>query len=207
MAVVGAALIAVPLLLTMQFAALSNRPDDQLEQALQGSLLSGQPRDAGGRQHLRLAPEPDYWGPNYDTLPEVALTDESFNYLFVGAVPIILLLWFGIAGGGLLRRGRRADRAALLVGAALHARPLHAAVSPGVRLCAGLNLFRRPVDGSFVFVAALRVLRRASARRLRARRLAAAARPAHGCGGGRQRSPSSPRRWCSRRAPAMPATR
>ena len=47
-----------------------------------------------------------YWGPNFDTLPEVGATDRSFNYLFVGAATTIVVLWFGIAGGGLRVAGR-----------------------------------------------------------------------------------------------------
>ena len=45
----------------------------------------------------------DYWGPNYDTLPEVGATDKSFNYLFIGAAPTIVLVWFGMVGGLLMR--------------------------------------------------------------------------------------------------------
>ncbi len=69
------------------------------------------------------SPRSTYWGPNFDTLPEVGATDRSFNYLFVGAAPTIVLLWLGIAGGGeVVRRGRR-----LLTGAAARRPALHAA--------------------------------------------------------------------------------
>ena len=87
MAVLGLALIAAPMLLTMQFAALSNRPAITLDHALLGSL-----HPAGLAQlvvaNIFGSHRADYWGPNVITEPLVALTDDSFNYLFVGSVPL-----------------------------------------------------------------------------------------------------------------------
>src|SRR5205823_5294151 len=89
---------------TMQFAALSNRPDVGLDTALYGSLFPANlaqlaVADIFGTQKA-------YWGPSAGTVPEVKFTDDSFNYMFVGVVPVILILWFGVAGGRLMRRGR-----------------------------------------------------------------------------------------------------
>ena len=100
----------------------------------------------------------DYWGPNGNTEPLVALTDDSFNYLFVGAVPVILLLWFGIAGGGAFRRGRMllaATAALALIYALGRYTPAFAWAFDWVP---GVSRFRRPVDGSFVFVAMLALI-------------------------------------------------
>ena len=104
MALSGLALIAVPMLLTMQFTALSNRPDVLLESALQGSL---HPANLATLFSANVfgSHEVNYWGPGW-RMPEIQFTDQSFNYLFVGAVPVLLIAWFGIAGGGLFRRGR-----------------------------------------------------------------------------------------------------
>jgi hypothetical protein len=105
---VGAVLVAAPLLLTMQFAALSNRPEVTIQSSLEGSLYPANfaslavPNVFGSLESTQ-----DYWGPNYDTLPEVGSTDRSFNYLFVGVAPTIVLLWFGVAGGLLARRDNR----------------------------------------------------------------------------------------------------
>lgn len=153
----GLALIAAPMLLTLQFAALSNRPAITLDQALLGSL------HPAGLAQLMVADifgshRADYWGPNGATEPLVAYTDDSFNYLFVGAVPIILLLWFGLAGARALRRGRilLASIAALSVLYALGGyTPFFSLIFDWVP---GVSRFRRPVDASFVFVAALAVL-------------------------------------------------
>ncbi len=155
--VVGALLIAVPALLTVQFAALSNRPQSVLERALEASLYPANfatmlvPNIFGSHQ---FPP----WGPNYETEPAVAAVDSSFNYLFVGAVPVVLLLWFGLAGGGLWRRGRMMV-SAIMIAALIYMLGRYTPVFAwAFEWVPGVNLFRRPVDGSFVFLAALAIL-------------------------------------------------
>lgn len=157
MAVAGLALIAAPMLLTMQFAALSNRPAITLDHALLGSL------HPAGLAQLAVANifgthGGDYWGPGAPTEPLVAYTDDSFNYLFVGVVPVILLLWFGMAGGGAFRRGRvllAVVGALALIYAFGRYTPAFAWAFDWVP---GVNRFRRPVDASFVFVAMLALI-------------------------------------------------
>lgn len=156
MAVVGFALVAVPLLLTMQFAALSNRPSLTLDIALKGSLYPA---------HLAQLMVPnifgvqdEFWGPGPATVPETAYTDDSFNYMFVGFVPVVLLLWFGVVGGWAFRRGRMfltGVMTAALVYAFGRYTPLFAWAFDWVP---GVNKFRRPVDADFVLVAALALL-------------------------------------------------
>jgi hypothetical protein len=155
-AVVGLGLCAVPFLLTMQFAAMSNRPSLTLEIALKGSLYPA---------HLAQLMVPDiygvqdyFWGPGPATVPETAYTDDSFNYMFVGFVPIVLLLWFGILGGGAFRRGRvliTALAAAALIYALGRYTPLFALAFEWVP---GVDKFRRPVDASFILVVALALI-------------------------------------------------
>ena len=149
----------------------------------------------------------DYWGPNGNTEPLVALTDDSFNYLFVGAVPVILLLWFGIAGGGAFRRGRMllaATAALALIYALGRYTP---AVRVGVRLGAGREPLPPPGRRQLRLRRdACAALRRA-ARRLHPRGRAAPAPAgerrggARGARGGRRPASSSPA------APAIPAMR
>jgi hypothetical protein len=156
MAGIGFVLIAAPLLLTMQFAALSNRPSLALDIALKGSLYPA---------HLAQLAVPNiygaqetFWGPGPATVPETAYTDESFNYLFVGAVPMVLLLWFGVVGGWAFRRGRALLTgviAVALVYALGRYTPLFAWAFDWVP---GVNKFRRPVDADFVLMAALALL-------------------------------------------------
>jgi hypothetical protein len=154
-AVVGVLLLSVPLLLTVQFAALSNRPEVPLDKALEASLYPANLASLAVANVLgSLESTQVYWGPNFDTLPEVGATDRSFNYLFVGAASTIVMLWFGLAGGGAWRRGTRVLAAALLL-AVLFAlgryTPLYALAFDHVP---GIHLFRRPIDGTFVLVAA-----------------------------------------------------
>jgi hypothetical protein len=154
MALVSGALLAVPLLLTLQFAALSNRPHSSVDTALEASLHPANLATMAVADVMGSL-QPDYWGPSRDTLPEVGSTDQSFNYLFVGATVTVILLWFGVAGGGALRRGRRV-LAGVAVAALLYMlgryTPLYALA---FRYVPGVDLFRRPVDASFPFVAAL----------------------------------------------------
>ena len=155
-AIVGFALCAVPFVLTLQFAALSNRPSLTLEIALKGSLYPAHlaqlmvPNVYGVQDH--------FWGPGPATIPETAYTDDSFNYMFVGFVPIVLLLWLGVLGGGAFRRGRvliTAIAAAALIYALGRYTPLFALAFDWVP---GVDKFRRPVDANFVLVAALALI-------------------------------------------------
>lgn len=158
-AVVTPLLLVAPLLLTMQFAALSNRPEVPLGQALEASLYPANLASMAVANVMgSLEGTQTYWGPNFDTLPAVGATDRSFNYLFVGVTTVIVLMWFGVAGGGLMRRGRRLLTGVLVV-ALLYMlgryTPLYALA---FEYAPGINLFRRPVDGAFVFVAVLAIL-------------------------------------------------
>src|SRR5215475_5110321 len=156
MAIVGLALCAVPFLLTIQFAALSNRPSLTLEIALKGSLY---PAHLAQLMVANVYGVQDYfWGPGPSTVPDTAYTDDSFNYMFVGFVPIVLLIWFGILGGGVFRRGRvliTAIAAVALLYALGRYNPLFALAFDWVP---GVDKFRRPVDANFVLVATLALI-------------------------------------------------
>jgi hypothetical protein len=159
MGLVPALLTAIPLLLTLQFAALSNRPAIQLDTALESSLYPASLASMAVADVMgSLEVTERYWGPNYETEPNVAATDRSTNYLFVGATTTVVLLWFGLAGGGLLRRGSRLLTGVLVL-ALLYMlgryTPLYAFAFEHVP---GIALFRRPVDAAFVFVAVLALL-------------------------------------------------
>jgi hypothetical protein len=156
MAVVGFALCAVPFLLTMQFAALSNRPSLTLEIALKGSLY---PAHLAQLMVANVYGVQDYfWGPGPSTVPETAYTDDSFNYMFVGFVPIVLLLWLGILGGGVFRRGRILITAIAVV-ALLYAFGRYTPLFPlAFEWVPGVDKFRRPVDANFVLIAAFALI-------------------------------------------------
>lgn len=150
-------LVAAPMLLTMQFAALSNRPHVVFERALEASLYPSNlataivPNIFGSHQF-------PHWGPYYETEPAVASVDESFNYLFVGSVPIVLLLWLGIAGGGMWRRGRALIGSVLVVALLYMLGRYTPFFAWAFNWVPGVDMFRRPIDGAFVFVAALAIV-------------------------------------------------
>jgi hypothetical protein len=159
MLAVGAAIVAVPLLLTLQFAELSNRPHASLRVAYEASLYPANLASLAVAHVMGTLKETaDYWGPNYETLPAVAATDQSFNYLFVSTAASIVLLWFGVAGGWLWRRGNRL-LAAMLVVATLYALGRYTPVYMlAFHLLPGIDLFRRPIDAAFLMVVALALL-------------------------------------------------
>src|SRR6476619_135390 len=155
MAIVSLVLVAVPLLLTVQFAALSHRPEVPLDKALEASLYPANLASLAVANVLgSLETTQVYWGPNHDTLPAVGATDRSFNYLFVGAASTIVMLWFGIACGGVLQRGRRMMAALLLVALLDSLGRYTPAYALAFKYVPGINLFRRPIDATFVLIAA-----------------------------------------------------
>lgn len=160
MAILGVALMAVPLLLTAQFAAFSNRPGIDLAYALTSSwypvnfanflvpdvLGSLQPSATGD------------WGPSHGTRPGIDSTDRAFNYLFVGSLTALLVLWHGLAGGRLVASGRRVFAAVALV-ALCYALGRYTPLFPLLfQYAPGVSQFRRPVGGLFVVVLALAYL-------------------------------------------------
>src|SRR5262249_29409193 len=85
------------------------------------------------------------WGP-----PTGRLTISSF-----GAPSRIVILWFGVAGGWMARRGTRLMTAVLVL-ALLYAFGRYSPVyALAFQYVPGVHLFRRPIDGTFVFIAAL----------------------------------------------------
>ncbi len=151
MGFVGAAIIIVPALLTMQFLGTSNRPGISFGVAAAGSL-------APVNFITLLAPNffgslnwtYDYWGPGYETMTDADWTDRAVNYLFIGTVPMLLLAWKGIGAGWLLRKD---VRPALLLGilSALYAvgryTPFFGWVFDAIP---GVELYRRPADATFL---------------------------------------------------------
>lgn len=150
------ALLALPLLLSLQFISLSNRPAVSVDVALRSSLnplnlatlfapnVFGS-LEAGARG----------WGPGGATLPGVDDSDRAFNYMFCGSLAALLLVWHGLAGGRLFARGRRV-MALLLVFGLVYAlgrfTPLYELL---FEYAPGVSLFRRPNDGAFLFVIGL----------------------------------------------------
>ncbi|MBK9081883.1 MAG: YfhO family protein [Rhizobiales bacterium] len=157
-ALVGAAILAVPTLLTLQLLAASNRPAIAFGVAVTGSL-------APVNLATLLAPnvfgslnwDYSYFGPGYETSPEPDWTDRNVNYLYLGLVPAVLFVWHGLAGRRLFDNGARffALLALLaLIYAIGRATPLFAWAFD---LMPGVSLYRRPADATFLLNFALSI--------------------------------------------------
>ena len=149
---IATAILAVPALLTMQFLGGSNRPGIAFGVAAAGSLAPVNlatllvPNIFGSLDHTY-----SYWGPGYETMTDPDWTDRAVNYLFVGTVPAVLLLWHGLAGGRLFSRANAFLLAAgglALLYALGRATPVFNIVFD---MLPGVALYRRPADATFLF--------------------------------------------------------
>jgi hypothetical protein len=145
------ALLAIPTLLTLQFLGASNRPGIAFGVAAAGSL-------APVNFLTMLAPNVfgsldgnyDYWGPGYETMAEADWTDRAVNYLFIGTLPLLLIVWHGIAGGRLWAKPMRSIVVAVVL-AVLYALGHYTPVFEFIfDHLPGVSLYRRPADGAFL---------------------------------------------------------
>jgi hypothetical protein len=148
--------MSVPILLTLQFIRDSNRPGIAYGMALVGSLdpvnllTLVSPNLFGSLDRTR-----DYWGPGGASFAGTDWTDPSVDYLFIGTVPFVLIVWQGLAGGRMLERGARYFTV-LMVGALVYALGRHTALFGLIfDWVPGVSLYRRPADASFVVNVAL----------------------------------------------------
>ena len=156
MAVCGAAILAVPALLTLQFLSASNRPGISFGVAATGSLtpvnfITMLVPNFFGTLNWNYS----YWGPGYETSVDPNWTDRATNYLFIGSLPALLLLWHGLGCGRLFARPVRWFLV-VLVATGLYAIGRHSPVFAVVfDYLPGVALYRRPADASFLMNFAL----------------------------------------------------
>jgi hypothetical protein len=148
--------MAVPVLLTLQFLADSNRPGFPYGVAAVGSLAPVNLITLFAANFFgSLDRVYDYWGPDYDTMARPDWTDRAVDYLFIGALPFLLIGWHGLGAGRLFAKGVRFF-ALLLVLALIYAlgryTPLFAIAFDRIP---GIALYRRPADATFVVNVAL----------------------------------------------------
>ena len=158
-AALALALAAIPVLLSLQFMLLSNRPSTSIDLALGSSL---HPLNLStffsANVFGSLSPGTMGWGPSADTLPGSDLTDRAFNYLFAGSLTGLLLVWHGVAGGRLIAPGRRIWTL-LLVFCLAYALGRFTPLYPWLfEHAPGVSLFRRPNDAMFLVSLALSYL-------------------------------------------------
>jgi hypothetical protein len=156
-ALVGLCLAALPLLLTYLFLGGSNRPAIAFGEAVRGSLhpvslLTGVVSDLFGAFDRSV----DYWGPYSEWWDKSDLTlSQNMSQIYVGTLPMLLVLTVGVARGALWSRQLRVFAiavAALLLYALGRYTPAFAFFFDFIP---GVAFFRRPVDAVFLLGALL----------------------------------------------------
>lgn len=161
----GGILVAtVPILLTAFLAQESNRPEIDLLGAGRGSLhpaalLTGLIANLYGA----AGPLENFWGPPSPAWeqrfgPLDLYLARNMSQLYLGFLPMLLILTVGLVRGGLLRREIRA----LSVAALLMLIYALGRYTPGFRLIfealPGISFYRRPADALFILGALLAIL-------------------------------------------------
>lgn len=149
-----ALMLAVPVILTLQMAQVSNRPAFDFNQAAVGSLYPVNlitliaPNAFGS-----LTGFGGYYGPDVITRPMVDTTDRLVNYLFLGTAPIVLLVWHGLVGGRLWVPGQRALTAGLALALVYAVGRYGGLFYLLFEYMPGVAQYRRPADATFLFTA------------------------------------------------------
>ncbi len=148
---VGLLLIAVPFTLTSLLSEVSNRPAFDLLGAERGSLHPAALLTAFVANLYGVdGPLNDYWGPPSPTWSGVDLfLARNMSAIYAGAIPLLAILWAGIARGGFRSREIRPFLAAfvfLLAYALGRYTPLFAVM---FEVMPGADLWRRPADATF----------------------------------------------------------
>lgn len=146
-------IIAIPLLLLLQLAGLSNRPAFGLEEASWQSLQPVSTFSFFFPQYFGSLVTPgDYWGPASNAWGEAKLkVHRGMLHIYTGTLTVVVLFLLGLARGRLFISGARyflIFGIVMLLYALGRFTPLYATVYDYVP---GINLFRRPADAAFIF--------------------------------------------------------
>lgn len=159
-AVVGLAIVAVPLLMTMLFSEASNRAEIDYAEAARGSLhpaflLTAFIGDLFGAAD----PKVDFWGPSSASWQPGSLTlSQNMGQVYVGALPLMaVIMW--LAGGW----HRVVPEARFVLGALvamiIYALGTYTPLFPAIfGWLPGADLFRRPADATFMMGALMALL-------------------------------------------------
>lgn len=149
--IAGAAIVALPVLMTALVAGSSNRPEIDLVGAGRGSLhpallLTFLAPDVFGSSGEMA----NYWGPPSMTWRGTDLfIAQNVGQLYIGAIPALLLL-FGLVSGILCHREVRFFTAALAVALVYALGWYTPAFSLLHAFVPGVDLYRRPADAVFL---------------------------------------------------------
>ena len=150
--VIAAVVCTVPLVLTYLFLEVSNRPEITLSEAARGSLhpaslLTTVVSDLFGA----FDPTVPYWGPYSEAWDRNELTlSQNMSQMYVGTLPILLVLTVGVMRGALWSREIRFYAVGVGV-LLLYALGTHTpAFGVFFKYLPGVAYFRRPVDAVFL---------------------------------------------------------
>ena len=142
----------------MQFAALSNRPETDCStlrsraRSTRRTSRSSRWPTSSARTTVVLGTERRHGCRRWrsPTTPSTTFSSAS--------VPVLLVLWFGVAGGLAFRRGRRLLTSVLVLALLFALGRYTPLFRWSFDWVPGINRFRRPVDGDFVLLIALAML-------------------------------------------------
>lgn len=148
----GMLVVAVPLLMCFLYVESSNRPSIAYSDAVRGSLnpaslVTTLIADLFGAYDSRI----DYWGPysvHWDA-NDLSLT-QNMGQLYVGMLPILLVLTAGLVRGALWAREIRVYTFAILFLLLYGLGSYTPAFRLFFELLPGVSFFRRPADASFL---------------------------------------------------------
>jgi len=156
---VAVAIAGLPIALTYLFLDGSNRPSIDFAEAARGSLhpaslLTGVIGDLFGAHD----PGVNYWGPYSEAWDKLDLTvTQNMSQIYVGTLPILLVLTVGLVRGALWSRELR-FYSATLIALVLYALGGYTPVfHVFYDYLPGVAMFRRPVDATFLIGALLAI--------------------------------------------------
>lgn len=157
--IVAGLLATVPILLSYLFVKSSNRPDIPFHEAARGALHPASFLTAAVGNLYSVHSNSPYWGPaSSDWRADWLAISENMGQLYIGALPVFLIVAVGIIRGGLWSKEIRFFGLAALF-LLIYALGWY---TPFFRLfydyLPGVDLFRRPADATYSFGAMLAIL-------------------------------------------------
>jgi len=151
---IGVALLvaSVPVILSYLFVEASNRPAIAFREAVRGSLHPASLLTAViGDLYGALDPAVEYWGPySLAWSPANLALSQNMSQLYVGIIPVLLLLTIGVVRGIAWTKDIRFYTIALLAMLAYALGGFTPAFEVFYHMVPGIDLFRRPADATFL---------------------------------------------------------
>lgn len=159
-AVAGTLVAAVPVLLTLLLAEISNRPGFDYVSAGRGSLHPAHFLTLAFADLFGAAdPAVGYWGPpSFAWGPTGLFLAQNMGQLYLGAVPLVVIIGLGLARGLLWSRDIRYFTIAAMVAIVYGLGWYTPAFRVFYELFPGVTFYRRPADAAFLIGALMAVL-------------------------------------------------